>query len=94
MIPTLHHGKPENVVEHEHYFTTDDEEILAIDDMARFDACLLADGRACVYYPRAQEYVIVENYETAKREAKGLADGTRAMFNAMLARQGTDEPSH
>jgi hypothetical protein len=75
-------GKPEGVVEQVRFFT--DEEA---SERARFDACLLADGRACVYCPVADEHVFLDSYDDAIKQAEALRDGTRMLYERFMAKK-------
>lgn len=69
--------KPQNVIDHDHYFAYLDENGVPLDledDITgRYDACLTRDDGAGVWSPASGRWWPTETYEKAKMQAEHMA---------------------
>lgn len=61
--------KPQNVIDHKHFFAFEDEE----DVYGRFDACQTRDDGAGVWSPETGRWYPQTNYDEAQRVAEEMS---------------------
>lgn len=64
--------KPQNVLEHRHYFAFEDDEENG--DGVRFDACNTRDDGAGVWSPQSGKWWPQKSYERAQNVAKNMSE--------------------